>query len=90
MRDLPVSAHAWLWPDKVIGMSGSRQLRDEHNRIVNSHTDLLAASTQALAALDKIMAHPAFGHPAPEFNKGGCGYEAYFVLRDAVANADSL
>ncbi len=37
----------WLWPDRVVGKRESRQLRDEHNALVNSHDDLRLA----LAAL---------------------------------------
>ncbi len=43
-------SEAWLWPDTIISKRESRELREEHNRLVNSHADLLAA-LEALVAL---------------------------------------
>lgn len=40
---------SWLWPDHTIGKRESRQLREEHNALVNSHAELLAA-LQAVTA----------------------------------------
>lgn len=31
---------AWLWPDKTIGKKESRQLREEHNKLVNAYERL--------------------------------------------------
>ena len=28
---------SWLWPDRTIGKRESRELRNEHNALVNSH-----------------------------------------------------
>jgi hypothetical protein len=41
----------WLWPDRVIGKRESRQLRDEHNAVVNENVDLLAALKDAAEVL---------------------------------------
>jgi hypothetical protein len=40
---------SWLWPDHPIGKRESRRLREEHNKLVNSHAELLAALERALA-----------------------------------------
>lgn len=32
---------SWLWPDHNIGKRESRELRQEHNDLVNAHSDLL-------------------------------------------------
>lgn len=45
------AAQSWLWPDRNIGKRESRQLREEHNRTVNSHADLLAALREVAAML---------------------------------------
>ena len=36
-------AKSWLWPDRAIGKREAHRLRDEHNAVVTSHDDLLAA-----------------------------------------------
>lgn len=36
-------AESLLWPDHNIGKRESRKLREEHNRVVNSHWELLNA-----------------------------------------------
>lgn len=33
----------WLWPDRTISKRESRELRDEHNALANSHAALLDA-----------------------------------------------
>jgi len=38
---------SWLWPDHAIGIKESRQLREEHNALVNSHAELVAACVRA-------------------------------------------
>lgn len=38
-----MKARSWLWPDRAIGKRASRHLREEHNALVNSHAELLAA-----------------------------------------------
>lgn len=35
----------------------------------------------ALVALRDLSEHPAFADTAPEFNKGGCGYEAAQAIK---------
>lgn len=44
---------SWLWPDRVIGKRESRQLREEHNRLVNSSAALVAAIDGILACVDR-------------------------------------
>lgn len=34
-------ATSWLWPDRTIGKRESRDLREEHNALVNSHAELV-------------------------------------------------
>lgn len=41
---------SWLWPDRVIGKRESRRLREEHNRVVNNHAELLQACQLLLDA----------------------------------------
>lgn len=45
---------SWLWPNHVIYKRESRELRLEHNRLVNSHTELLTLcrAPQKLSARD--------------------------------------
>ena len=38
-----MKTQSWLWPDRTIGKAESRQLREEHNALVNSHAELLEA-----------------------------------------------
>lgn len=42
---------SWLWPDRVIGKRESRRLREEHNRLNNSHAKLLEAARYAVGPL---------------------------------------
>ncbi len=42
---------SWLWPDRAIGVRESGELRKEHNRLVNSHAQLLAACEQLVSQL---------------------------------------
>ena len=34
---------SWLWPDRAISKTESRELREEHNALVNSHAELIDA-----------------------------------------------
>ena len=61
----------WLWPDHAIGKQESRQLREEHNAVVNSHAELLAACVE-------------YVHAANGNDDRGCG-AAYWSMRDAIA-----
>lgn len=40
---------SWLWPDRVIGKRESRQLREEHNRLVNAHAALVEIAAERAA-----------------------------------------
>lgn len=40
---------SWLWPDRTIGKRESRELREEHNALVNRVASLEAAVKQAEA-----------------------------------------
>lgn len=51
-------AMPWLWPDHVIGKRESRRLREEHNAVVNSHDDLLAACEAAVALFSPRLGLP--------------------------------
>lgn len=42
-----VQGKCWLWPDHAISKAESRELREEHNAIVNSHSALLEAAEVA-------------------------------------------
>jgi hypothetical protein len=46
----------WLWPDHVIGKRESRQLRDEHNALVNDHAALLAERDRLREVLKDCVA----------------------------------
>ena len=48
----------------------------ELQTILRTHADLLAAAEAARLTLAELAQHPAFAGDAPEFNKGGIGYEA--------------
>lgn len=39
---------SWLWPDRTIGKRESRQLREEHNALVNASAELVAACQAVL------------------------------------------
>ena len=45
-------------------------------RLIAAAPDLLAAAEAARLTLAELAQHPAFAGDAPEFNKGGIGYEA--------------
>jgi hypothetical protein len=47
------AARPWLWPDHNIGKKESRRLREEHNRAVNSHADLLWACKMSIGIVDQ-------------------------------------
>ena len=38
----------WLWPDRNIGKRESRQLREEHNALVNRNAELIEAAEAVL------------------------------------------
>lgn len=42
MATMTPAARPWLWPDREIGKRESRKLREEHNRAVNEHAEMLA------------------------------------------------
>lgn len=42
--------------------------------------------TVVLHALEEPANHPVFEGGAPEFNRGGCGYEACEILREVLRN----
>ncbi|MCC6132486.1 MAG: hypothetical protein IT186_21390 [Acidobacteria bacterium] len=46
--DAKTTARSWLWPDRVIPKAESRQIREEHNALVNSHHDLLEVCKELL------------------------------------------
>ncbi len=50
---------AWLWPDQVIYKRRSRFLREEHNKTVNAHADLLARVRRLEGALREVQADAA-------------------------------
>ena len=40
---------AFLWPDHVISARDSRRIREEHNALLNSHANLLAALEEMMS-----------------------------------------
>jgi hypothetical protein len=52
-----MTTKSWLWPDRAIGQKEARQLREEHNAVVNSHTELLEACESALTPLQHLQSH---------------------------------
>jgi hypothetical protein len=55
------SRYCWLWPDKEISKSESRQLREEHNEIVNklykALNDLFRACAEHVNSVDDEAAY---------------------------------
>jgi len=51
---------------------------------MSDRRELLIACGLAYDALLDLSDHPAFADDAPEFNKGGVGYEACTVLRKVL------
>lgn len=50
----------WLWPDRTIGKRESRQLREEHNKVVNAHANLLEVLKLCEGNIASLNAtHPA-------------------------------
>lgn len=54
---------SWLWPDHAIRKRESRQLREDHNHVVNEYTDL-ARMLQRLA--EKVRRANAIQHSGGE------------------------
>lgn len=67
----------WLWPDKTIGKKESRQLREEHNEVVNLNADMLEALEVCQVQLLPIIKAGA--------DKGK--QTAYLMVCDAIAKA---
>ena len=75
-----MKTETWLWPDHTIRARESRQLREEHNELVNSHADLLAACKAAESTI------------TTERNNEGMTVEGYGwlrLVRAALAKAES-
>lgn len=47
-----MNAKSWLWPDRTIGKAESRNLREEHNALVNAHVEAI----QQLRELEHALA----------------------------------
>jgi len=51
---------SWLWPDRTIGKRESRELREEHNRLVNAYVrlqEVLDDEKQSRDHLDRKIEH---------------------------------
>jgi hypothetical protein len=46
---------SWLWPDRTISKRESRQLREEHNALVNASAELVDALKGLKAILDEYQ-----------------------------------
>jgi hypothetical protein len=53
---------------------------------MSTHETMLNALSVAYDALGELAGHSAFEDDAPEFNEGGCGYEARRLLRQVLDN----
>jgi hypothetical protein len=51
-QETPDWASSWLWPDHAIDKRESRNLRETHNKLVNSHADLLETLQMAQVACE--------------------------------------
>lgn len=49
--------NAWLWPDMMIGKRESRRLREEHNALVNAHTELLEREERIIKGGAESLRH---------------------------------
>lgn len=65
---------SWLWPDRAIGKRESRELREEHNALINSHAQLL----------DVLRMMPAVLRDRPE-----CYAELAAVAKALLAAGDT-
>lgn len=85
-----MKTQSWLWPDRQIGKRESRQLREEHNALVNSHTELLEACKSMLDWMEWTI--PRLKGKCPhckgEVDRGGLnwGYPIH-AARAAIAKA---
>jgi hypothetical protein len=52
-----VKAQSWLWPDRTISERESRQLREEHNALVNLNAELLEALEAVLQTCEGGVIH---------------------------------
>jgi hypothetical protein len=80
----------WLWPDHAIGKRESRQLREEHNSVVNINADLLAACKRAIVALEQTRRYavdrPVMNTPiVTVIQRAGT---AIVAMQEAIARAE--
>ena len=54
-----MTTQSWLWPDRTIGKRESRQLREEHNELVNEHAAMRDALRGCVQALETHIADEA-------------------------------
>ena len=79
---------SWLWPDRAIGIEESRQLREEHNALVNSHAELLAACQRVLRANARARSESERETSGDdELIASGVWSDAADMLRAAIAKA---
>jgi hypothetical protein len=75
--------NSWLWPDRPIGKAESKQLREEHNALLNSHAELLEALTECSRLLDV-----AFDFDGDVFRKEhNNAVDAIYAAHAAIAKA---
>lgn len=48
-----MKTQSWLWPDHAISKQESRQLREEHNALVNLNAELLEALKSVFGLMDE-------------------------------------
>lgn len=56
-----MKAQAWLWPDQIIGKRASRQLREEHNALVNLNAELIETLRDLTGQVVETCAARKFG-----------------------------
>ena len=74
---------SWLWPNHTIGVKESRQLREEHNALVNSHAELLDALAYAEAAF--VMLSRGLVDESEPF-----ALKNFYSVRAAIAKAQPI
>lgn len=73
-----MKAQPWLWPDHAISKRESRQLREEHNAVVNLNSELLEALKFSYFGHEQVM----------HGRKGKCACKFWEQARSAISQAE--
>ncbi len=67
---MKTKVQSWLWPDRTISKRESRQLREEHNALVNQCSELRDTLADTVKLFDHLKEWPK------------CNARRFFFLRD--------